>query len=99
MDEAKQELTHLRHLLERCAFFLKESGTVVEFSSTGRSVQQVIDNIVTRLAVVKEQLPIRVIQTVEHTTISLDEERFYKLGIMLTKIVQIASELEEELDA
>ena len=63
-----------------------------------RYVQRILDNMCARLALLENRLPIQVEQIIEHRPISLKDERFYKLGAALTKIVQEASQLEETME-
>ena len=54
---------------------------------SGTSVRQALYNMATAVLVL------------ERPTVCLKEERFYKLGVMLTKVVQEAHRLEGVLDA
>jgi len=85
IDAAQYELSRIGSILRRCMEYLDQAGTAVEFSDTGYSVQRILDNMCTRLTLLEDRLPVHSISKV-----TLQDEEFYKLGVMFTKMIQLA---------
>ena len=97
-SEAERELEHIVAIVGRCTHYLDEDDSEVEFSHTGRTVQQVLGLMALRIRALKDKLPVKVRKVTETTHVSLLEERYYKLGIMLIAY-KYGIVKEEELSA